>query len=98
MTLTAEQRTEIRAARDRAVREGWDAHSRRASLLDAEDLLAAFADGEWLTSAEVAERLGVRRQEVRFVTRRLMGLLEVECEGGQGTTPRRFRRKLPPAG
>jgi hypothetical protein len=98
MTLTAPQREAIRRARDRAVRAGWDAHARRASALTDDVLLQALDYDVWRTTAQVGERLKVRRQEARVLGRALLLLPGVECEGGRGTSPRRFRRKIPPAG
>lgn len=99
MSLSYDQRMQIRRARDEARRATWDAHARASKIAD-DVLLSALSDDEWRSTSQVADRLGVRRPERPRLGRLLAELPEVEVWRYAGPRPQtRYRlKKVPPAG
>ena len=94
--LDYETRQHIKNEIDRRKREGWDAYSRRASTLSDDELLAAL-DGEWATTSQVAERLGLGRTMKPSLGRRLQSVegVEVWRAAGSNNWTRYRLRKTP---
>jgi hypothetical protein len=82
--VDAATRDYIRREIDRRKRGSWDAHGRRIAELADGDLLAAL-DGEWRTTSEVAERLGLTRPMRSQLGRRLQSVEGVEIRSGAGS-------------